>query len=96
MPFYKIYAGLSGGFGGAEYVETLELDCYDDALQIAYESAKIMYHDQSGLNGIRSFEEIIEEEGCDVEEAEEIYMEECENWIDYDAIETDSLEDTEE
>ena len=34
MPWFKIYAGMSGGFGGAKYVGTYEFDTYELAEEV--------------------------------------------------------------
>ena len=44
MGYYKIYAGLSGGFGGANYIDTLEFENEDAANDYAFESACELYY----------------------------------------------------
>lgn len=39
MKKFKIYAGLGGGFGGADYIDTLEFNNKDEALDYAYQEA---------------------------------------------------------
>lgn len=98
---YNIYAGLVGGFGGAEYQGTDEFDNMDDAVDVAYQIAAEMYDERVGCYGLRSLEDIAIEEGLDEEEdeleIESIYIEERESWIEYYAIltEEDELEENE-
>jgi hypothetical protein len=80
---YKIYAGLGGGFGGATYQESINFDNMDEALTHAEELAYEMYDDYAGMYGLRTIEEIIEEENCDEETAIEMYEEDKNNWIEF-------------
>lgn len=89
MKKFKIYAGLGGGFGGADYVGTLEFDNRDEALNYAYQEATDIYESYEGTNGILSMEEIEEdlrkswgEEPGD-DDVRECYLEELEYWIEY-------------
>ena len=45
MGYYKIYAGLGGGFGGAEYLWTDEYTSEDKAVECAYNQACELYYD---------------------------------------------------
>lgn len=83
MPKYKIYAGLGGGFGGARYETTEEFEKEEQAEEFAWECACQQFDSYAGLHGLQSVEDIMEEEGCDEEDAEEMYNEQRENWIDY-------------
>lgn len=87
MPKYEIYAGLGGGFGGANYEETLEFENEDEAEDYAWECACQQYEGYAGLHGLRSVDQIVEENEVDKEEAEIIYSEERESWLDYYAKE---------
>jgi hypothetical protein len=80
---YKIFAGLGGGFGGANYVETVNCNDEEEATSIAYEHACEEYDGYSGLHGLRDIDQIMEEEQVNEEEAEEIYREDRESWLDY-------------
>lgn len=90
MSKYKIYAGLGGGFGGAQYVTTEEFESEEAASRYAYECAIEDYQSYEGLHGLASFGDICEnpedygldEDFCD-EDAEQIYQEEIESWIEY-------------
>ena len=39
MPLFDVYAGMSGGFGGASFHKTEEYATIDEAVQEAYELA---------------------------------------------------------
>jgi hypothetical protein len=83
MAWFKIYAGLSGGFGGARYQYTREYGNEDEAAEDAWREACEDYDGMAGLHGLRDITEIMEQDEVDEEEAEEIYNEEREGWIDY-------------
>ena len=55
MAWFKIYAGLSGGFGGANYHGTYEYESIDDALKEAYLLAEEEYQSYEGCHGILSY-----------------------------------------
>ena len=89
---YKIYAGLGGGFGGSTYIETEVFSSLEEAEKAAYEYAIEEYESMEGMHGLRSYEQILEEliyeYGEDdisslENEAEQIYNEEMESWLDY-------------
>jgi len=78
--------GLGGGFGGARNFEVIQADNLEQAEEWAYESACGQYESYSGSNGLRSINEIMDEDDIeDEDEAEEIYKEERESWLDYSA-----------
>jgi hypothetical protein len=84
MKKYKIWYGLGGGFGGAnEDDEIYEFENEEEAEQFAWEKAAEEYDDMAGLHGLRSIEEIMEEDEVDEEEAEGIYKDDRESWLDY-------------
>lgn len=93
MPKFKLYAGLSGGFGGANYQGTYEYDDEEEATLAAYDMAWEEYESYEGLHGLCSFEEIRQDiadswyEGdldkVSEEEAESHYREYVEGWIEY-------------
>lgn len=83
--FYIIGWGLSGGFGGIHNYEVIKADSLDEAEKDAYYRAIDEYENYSGYHGLRSVDDIIEEDGVDSDEAEEIYNEEREGWLDYHA-----------
>lgn len=106
---YRIYAGMSGGFGGANYVGWLDTDDEAEAESYAREIAIEEYQSYEGYHGILSEYECAQElygEGGpgDVpewvwespsaqEEIHDMYIEEIENWIDYYVEEGDEPED---
>jgi hypothetical protein len=88
---WKIYAGLGGGFGGAKYVKTIT-GTKQEAEAEAYQEAISSYESYEGLHGLRTISEIMEEDGVDEEEAEAIYNDERESWLDYWVEEDDDNE----
>lgn len=93
MGYYKIYAGLGGGFGGAEYLWTDEYTSEDEAVECAYSQACELYYDYQGFD-----REIALEDNPSLTEDElsEMESEDLETWIDYYVIETDSIDDEDE
>lgn len=89
MIHFEIRYALSGGFGGCENKdwEPVEADNIEEAEDIAYQHACEEYESYVGLHGLREVDEIMEEDGVDMEEAVEIYNDERESWIDYEARE---------
>lgn len=96
MPYYKIYAGLSGGFGGAHYQYTDEFDDIEEASVASWEYACEIYENYAELHGLRDISDIMEEENCSEDEAWEYYQEDRESWIEYYVKETDNLNDEED
>ena len=106
---YRIYAGMSGGFGGANYAGWLDTDDEAEAESYAREIAIEEYQSYEGYHGILSEYECAQElygEGGpgDVpewvweshtaqEEIHDMYTEEIESWIDYYVEEGDEPED---
>lgn len=70
MKSIKSYAGLGGGFGGGEYKMKFT-GTRDEAEKAAWDAAVEDYDSYEGSQGIRSVEEIMEEDGLDREDAEE-------------------------
>lgn len=81
--YYIIGWGLSGGFGGIHNYEVIQAPSLEEAEKDAYQRSIEEYESYSGYHGLRSVDDIIEEDGVDEEEAEEIYNEEREGWLDY-------------
>ena len=78
--------GLGGGFGGQRNFKVIEANDEDEAFDYAYESASEEYESYSGMHGLRSVSQIMQEDEIeDEEEALEVYDEEKENWLDYSA-----------
>ena len=84
---YNIYAGLGGSLGGATYRGTGDFSSRESAEEIAYQYAVEEYEMYEGSQGIRSWEDIADEEGLDYEEDEyeinEMYEDEKESWMEY-------------
>ena len=101
MAWYKIYAGLGGGFGGARYQGTFECDSEDDALEDAFRMAREEYESYEGYHGILDWEECKQDcidSGWDSDDdtVNERYEEEVEGWISYYVKEASGPDDTEE
>lgn len=85
---YKIYAGLSGSFGGATYQMTEDYTSIDEALEDAYNLSVEEYQSCEGMYGIMSWEdcrEDLKESGFDYddESVDSCYQEELESWLSY-------------
>lgn len=79
MAQYKIYAGLGGGFGGAQYIGTE-----------TFETEQAAYDSYEGLHGLTSYNDIYEnpedyglDEDATEEEIEDAFSNERESWIEY-------------
>ena len=79
---WKIYAGLNGGFGGASFIRNFT-GTKEEAEKEAYNDAIESYESYEGLHGLRTVDEIMDEDNVDEEEAQEVYNEEREGWLDY-------------
>lgn len=84
--FFIVGYGLGGGFGGIHNYEVTKQDSENDASIYAWERACEEYESHEGSSGLRSIDEIIDEEGVHEDEAEEIYNEERESWLDYKVL----------
>ena len=85
---YRIYAGLSGSFGGAVYQKTVECDSEKEAYEAAYEIAVEIYQSYEGRCGIMSWEDCrrsLIKMGYEDDEdiVNDIYQEELESWLSY-------------
>ncbi len=82
---YKIFHGLGGGFGGAQYQYTTTEDMTEDwAMREAEEGAKEEYDSYGGMHGLETIESIMEEdEDMSYKDAEQAMNEAYESWIDY-------------
>jgi len=79
--------GLSGGFGGIRNFEVIQVENQEEAELWAWQIACEEYERYSGSNGLRSISDIMKEDGIESdEEAEEVYNEERESWLDYFAV----------
>ena len=91
MPKFKIYAGLSGGFGGAHYHCTDEFINLADAEQYARELAMEEYESYGGCHGFYTWDSMRQEiadeeydgdiEQVDPEDVDMRMMEEVEGWL---------------
>ena len=96
MPKFKIYAGLSGGFGGARYCGVYECANRDEAETYAREQAIEEYESYSGYHGLYTWDFMRQEiaddeydgdiEQVDPEDVDMRLMEEVEGWLTYKII----------
>ena len=109
--WFKLYVGLSGGFGGATYYGTYEYDTEAEALKEAYNLAIEHYQSYEGCHGIMSWEDCREElidsyygENDDDEhpylpsdeDVDMYYTEEMEGWLSYYVEPAEGPDDTDE
>jgi len=80
---YFIRFGLGGGFGGANLFVIEE--CVNDAEagNLAWELAASEYENYDGMYGLRSIDDIINEDDVEDDEAYDIWNEEREGWLEY-------------
>ena len=93
MPKFKIYAGLSGGFGGARYCGVYECADKDEAETYAREQAVEEYESYGGYHGLYTWDSMRQEiaddeydgdiEQVDPEDVDMRLMEEVEGWLTY-------------
>ena len=99
---YAIYAGLSGGFGGAIFQYVGDFDSEDEALGAAHDKAVEEYESYEGCHGLMDWEDVRDDlrESWDEEPGEddvrERYIEEVESWIDYRVEEYEEGKDYEQ
>ena len=86
LELFIIGYGLSGGFGGIRDYEVIRTIDLEDANKWAYDQACDIYESYSGMHGLSSMSEIMEENDCDEEEAQEIYNDERDSWIESLAV----------
>lgn len=92
---YNLYAGLGGGFGGAQLVATAMYTSAEEADQDAYTYAIEEYQSYEGCHGILSYEEVREDIrnsfgdkfADDEDYVNNTYIEEMESWITWYAVE---------
>lgn len=92
---YLIYAGLGGGFGGANLIddEPMEFSSFEEAMRFAYDTAFEEYESYEGMHGLLDWNECAEELYPDrniddltpfeEQQISDYYLEEVESWIDY-------------
>ena len=96
MPKFKIYAGLSGGFGGAHFCEIYECGSQAEAETYAREQAIEEYESYGGYHGLYTWDSMRQEiaddeydgdiEQVDPEDVDMRLMEEVEDWLTYKVI----------
>ena|ERR1035437_9945458 len=85
--YWRIYAGLGGGFGGAKYVET-KFTTEKHALVDAEVEAYDIYNSYEGMHGLFSLEDELEENpDLDEEELAMMEQEDRDAWIEYWVVE---------
>ena len=83
---YIIGYGLGGGFGGARNFEVIQVDTQEQAEEWAFDSACEEYENYAGMYGLRDLSQIMEEDEIeDEDEAQQVFEEERESWLDYSA-----------
>lgn len=97
MALFKIYAGLSGGFGGAQYHGTYEYADKQEAERDAYNLAWEEYESYGGYHGLYTWDSMREEianeyydgdiDAVPEEDVNDAYNEEVEGWLSYKAVE---------
>ena len=93
MAKFKIYAGLSGGFGGARYCGVYECENEQEAETYAREQAVEEYESYGGYHGLYTWDSMRQEiadeeydgdiEAVDPDDVDMRLMEEVEGWLTY-------------
>lgn len=96
MAKFKIYAGLSGGFGGARFCGVYECEDEREAESIAREQAVEEYESYGGYHGLYTWDSMRQEiaddeydgdiEAVDPEDVDMRLMEEVEGWLTYRVV----------
>ena len=98
MPKFKLFAGMSGGFGGPNYHGTYEYPNRDEAMKDAYDLAVEEYQSYEDYHGILSWDDVYQDlvdsgfidtiSDNEIEEmVDDAYLEAIEGWITYNAFE---------
>jgi hypothetical protein len=77
--------GLAGGFGGIQNYVVIEASSESDAEDQARLMSVEEYESYAGSNGLRDIQDIMDEDEVDEDEAYEIYDQEMDSWLDYEA-----------
>ena len=94
---YNIYAGLSGGFGGAYYQGTLKDVDEVEADNYAYELACEEFERYEGYSGLCDYDEFLEEYPDGTEEDYDVFRsEQIDSWTDYYVVPTDEDDEIDE
>lgn len=89
MAKYKIFAGLEGTFGGANFLYANDFSSEEQAMEVAYYEAISLYESYSESQGLPTREDIREENpDWTNAEVEEAYLEEVEDRVYYYVEET--------
>lgn len=90
MKTFWIRVGLAGSFGGCENNDWQEVECIDrdQAYKDAWHMAVEKYQEYEGYGGLDSIDSFMEEADGDEEDAQMLYMENVESWIDYEVSST--------
>lgn len=93
MPKFKIYAGLSGGFGGARFCGVYDCTDEHEAEEIAREEAMSEYESYGGYHGLYTWDSMRQEiaddlydgdiEQVDPGDVDIAMTEEVEGWLSY-------------
>lgn len=84
---WRLYAGLSGGFGGASYIKTIEASEASAFREAEYEANEI-YDRFEGMHGLFNSEDELEQNPeLTEEELGEMEDEDRERWLDYHIVE---------
>ena len=96
MAKFKIYAGLSGGFGGARFCGVYECEDEREAESIAREQAVEEYESYGGYHGLYTWDSMRQEiaddeydgdiEAVDPDDVDMRLMEEVEGWLTYRVV----------
>lgn len=89
MTKFQIRYGLGGSFGELCEWEIIDAKNLDEAMDEAYQKSIEVYESYEGLYGLPTIDEVMESEGVNRQQALEIYEEERESWLDYEARTTD-------
>lgn len=100
MPKFEIFAGLGGGFGGAESHGIVECKTQADAEREAYDRAWEEYESYGGYHGLDDYDTVKQDladhlydgdiDAVPDDEADQAYVEQVEGWIEYYAVEVTS------
>lgn len=96
MPKFKIFAGLGGSFGGAQFHGVYEFTDEHEADQTARELCVEEYESYGGYHGLYTWDSMRQEiadnehdgdiDEVDPEDVDMAYMEEMEGWFAYKVV----------
>lgn len=82
---YIIGFGLGGGFGGIDKYQVVHAVSQAEAEREAFNLACEEYDSYDGMYGLRTVEEIMEEDELNREDAVNSWRDERDSWLDYSA-----------